>query len=167
MHIIYAQSTKTSFLWWVCAEKPAGRQTSAVGGLQGSSQDFRVKVGGMSRVSGVSELRGPSYGHPIHLRPRPGQRLGLWSSARPQTGQVTLEGTNGSKMKERWLKEDYNMGKCWVKNRVSDDLSCRRQQGGLYSPDEPFEYRFPSTTSTSRRLRHMRYNRVIVFVIKQ
>lgn len=81
---------------------PAGRQKSTIGGLQGFSQDFRVMVGVMSQVSVVSELGGPSRGHPIHLRPRPGQRLGLWSCAGPQTGQVTLEGPNGSKMKERW-----------------------------------------------------------------
>ncbi len=33
--------------------------------------------GGVSQVSGVSGLRGPSHGHPIHLQPGPGQRLGL------------------------------------------------------------------------------------------
>lgn len=48
--------------------------------------------------------------------PGPGQRLELWGSVGPQTSQVTLEGLNGSKMKGRWLEEDYNMGKCWVKN---------------------------------------------------
>lgn len=75
----------------------------------------RFYCGGLSQVSGVSRLRGPLHGHPIHLLPGSGQRLGLWGSARPQTNQVTLEGLNGSKMKGRWLK-DYNMGKCWVKN---------------------------------------------------
>lgn len=63
------------------------------------------RCGGMGQVSGVSRLRGPSHGHPIQLLPGPGQRLGLWGrwgSAGPQTGQVTLEGLNGLKMKGRW-----------------------------------------------------------------
>ena len=78
---------------------------------------FRYKL----QVSGVSGLRGPSHGHPIHLLPRTwtmAGTLGLWDSVGPQTGQVTLEGLNGSKMKRRWLEEDYNMGKCRVKNRA-------------------------------------------------
>lgn len=49
-----------------------------------------------------------------------------WGSAGPQTGQVTLEGPNGSKVKARWLGEDYNIGKCWVKTELFDDLRLQK-----------------------------------------
>lgn len=39
------------------------------------------------------------------------KRLGMWGSAGPQTGWVTLEGLYGGKVKGR-LEEDYYMGKC-------------------------------------------------------
>lgn len=118
-------STITSFIHVLClwVEKTAGRQTRGAG-----FGDFGGPVvrwwaggcccGGMSQVSGVSGLRGPSHGHPIHLLCGPGQRLGLWGSTGPQSHQVTLEGLNGPKMKGRWLEEDYNMGKWWVKSRA-------------------------------------------------
>ena len=55
--------------------------------------------------------RPPRMGILFTCCPGPDKRPELWASAGPQTGSVTLEGLNSSKVEGR-LQEDYNMGKC-------------------------------------------------------
>lgn len=108
IHITYTQwggraaNTVNNNILHSC-QLAGSQEEEELGGLQGFSGDSGgCCLGGVSQVSGVFGLRGPSHGHPIHLLPGPGQRLGLWGSTGPQTGPVTLEGLNGSKVKGRW-----------------------------------------------------------------
>lgn len=98
-----------------------------MGGLWGSSGNFAGRDGGWVLPWGYEPgirciwaerpLTWASYSPAAQNWTKAGA-LRLCGSTGPQTGQVTLEGLNGLKMKGRWLEEDYNMGKCGVKNRA-------------------------------------------------
>lgn len=52
------------------------RRSRGALGVRRGTLAVGVFCGGLSQVSGVSGLRGPSHGHPIHLLPGPGQKAG-------------------------------------------------------------------------------------------